>query len=284
MEPFIDSSFDGPQLDDIRGLHWMYGDALEKSNGGFGNNSATLATDLGTLITNGTLAIGTGAAGATQAVATAATDFVSITDSFDFDYYSFSILSPMALDIALTPRGGVFTQGTEEGLQATFNANARNNLSLILFDRNGATQLSSINNVGPGQTESLAGFNLPTAGEYFVRVAGTNDSIQLYQLELSSSSAVQLLAGDYNLDGKVDSSDYVVWRNTLGQLGPALAADGNGNGIVDGGDYALWRSNFGSFGPGSLATNRAVPELTSLKSFLIAALINLVMFRMQIER
>jgi hypothetical protein len=225
---------------------------------------------LGLLATNGNLAIGTGAEGATQGISAAETDFVSITDSFDFDYYSFSITSPAALDLSLTPRGGVFTQGTEDGQQATFNANARNDLSLSLFDRDGTTLLSSINNVGPGQTESLSAFNLPAAGEYFVRVDGANDAIQLYQLELSSSSAVQLLTGDYNLDGKVDATDYVVWRNSIGQFGPALAADGNGNGIVDGGDYALWRGNFGSFGPGSLGTHNAVPELTSLKALLTA--------------
>lgn len=51
------------------------------------------------------------------------------------------------------------------------------------------------------------------------------------------------LAGDYNLDGLVDVSDFNVWRDTLGQVVPAFdAADGNGSGIIDVGDYELWRS------------------------------------------
>jgi hypothetical protein len=51
--------------------------------------------------------------------------------------------------------------------------------------------------------------------------------------------------GDFNNDGVVDSRDYVVWRNTVGQTGPALAADGNGNYQIDTGDYNVWRAHFG---------------------------------------
>ena len=50
MEPSINISFDGPQLDDIRGAQWYYGDGLEKSNGGSGNETPALATNLGWLV------------------------------------------------------------------------------------------------------------------------------------------------------------------------------------------------------------------------------------------
>ena len=49
------------------------------------------------------------------------------------------------------------------------------------------------------------------------------------------------LAGDYNHDGIVDAADYIVWRNTLGQIGTGLAADGNNNGQIDTGDYDVWK-------------------------------------------
>ena len=49
-----------------------------------------------------------------------------------------------------------------------------------------------------------------------------------------------LNAYDYNHNGVVDGADYVVWRNTLGQMGPGLAADGNHNNEIDHGDYDLW--------------------------------------------
>ncbi len=45
--------------------------------------------------------------------------------------------------------------------------------------------------------------------------------------------------GDYNQNGFVDAADYVVWRNTLGQIGAGLAADGNNNGTIDAADYDL---------------------------------------------
>ena len=275
LEPFINSSFDGPQLDDIRGLHGFYGDAWEKSNGGQGNRTAALATDLGALSVGGTLAIGADAIGSTQAVSPSDTDFVSITRSADADYFSFNVLGPMTLGATLTPLGGTFTQGTEDGQQATFNANARNNLSLTLFDQTGTTALAAASSTAAGQSESLSGINLSTAGEYFIRVTGASDSIQLYQFALSATSRIQLLPGDYNLDGRVDTSDYVVWRNTLGQAGTTLAADGNNNGIIDNGDYSVWRSNFGSISPGAAGTAPtafAAPEPQGSSLFVIAVL------------
>jgi hypothetical protein len=53
------------------------------------------------------------------------------------------------------------------------------------------------------------------------------------------------LPGDYNLDDVVDAGDYVIWRKTLGQVGPGLAADGDSNGHIDIGDLNFWRANFG---------------------------------------
>ena len=48
MEPFISSSYDGPQLDDILALQRNYGDALEKNGG---NNNYSSATPLGIIST-----------------------------------------------------------------------------------------------------------------------------------------------------------------------------------------------------------------------------------------
>jgi hypothetical protein len=52
------------------------------------------------------------------------------------------------------------------------------------------------------------------------------------------------LIGDYNRNGRVDASDYVMWRKTLNSR-TVLTADGNSNGIVDSGDFTIWRRNFG---------------------------------------
>ena len=57
-----------------------------------------------------------------------------------------------------------------------------------------------------------------------------------------------LPTGDANRDGTTDASDYVLWRNEKGILGPLLEpfkADFDANGTVDNSDYQIWRANFG---------------------------------------
>jgi hypothetical protein len=52
--------------------------------------------------------------------------------------------------------------------------------------------------------------------------------------------------GDYNDDGVVDTADYTLWRNTMGEdVADYSGADGNGNGMIDQGDYLVWKRNFG---------------------------------------
>ena len=66
------------------------------------------------------------------------------------------------------------------------------------------------------------------------------------------------ITGDYNQNGVVDAADYVVWRDSVGQVGEALVADGDGSGAVDTGDYEVWRAHFGQNAAGSSASFRAV--------------------------
>ena len=61
MEPFIDDSpnpIDGPQLDEVPGVQYFFGDANEKSNNGLGNGTAARATSLGTLTSGSTRLVG----------------------------------------------------------------------------------------------------------------------------------------------------------------------------------------------------------------------------------
>jgi fibronectin-binding autotransporter adhesin len=72
------------------------------------------------------------------------------------------------------------------------------------------------------------------------------------------------LNGDYNLDGKVDSADYVVWRKDPGTHGGA-------------GGYDVWRQNFGNppgAGSGSSLgdSGAAVPEPTTCALLVFAGL------------
>jgi serralysin len=274
MEPFINTSFDGPQLDDVRGIQGYYGDKFEKSNSGLGNDTSSRATSLGSLALGSNLAIGSDAVGG-QSVNPSETDFVSIENT-DVDFYSFTVSAPALLDVTLTPLGGVFMQGTEGGVQSSFDANARNDLALAVFAPNGTTLLGSANLSAAGLSEVLNDLQLTTAGTYFTRIIGAATNLQLYQLQLSATALVIALPGDYNHDNVVDAEDYAIWRNMLGQSGAGLAADGNGNGTVDVGDYGVWKANFGRTsggGSGSAVSLATVPEPTCPTLLAVAALI-----------
>jgi cyclophilin family peptidyl-prolyl cis-trans isomerase len=71
--------------------------------------------------------------------------------------------------------------------------------------------------------------------------------------------------GDYNGNGKVDSADYIAWRNSqkAGIIGAGLVGDGNENGVVDEIDYNLWRAHFGSTAISGMSLS-SVPEPSTL--------------------
>jgi autotransporter-associated beta strand protein len=86
------------------------------------------------------------------------------------------------------------------------------------------------------------------------------------------------VVGDYNNDGKVDSSDYLTWRS---QSGAATIAnrDPNITGSVGQADYASWRAHFGQLaasGSGAAANlnsanGATVPEPATITMLLLAA-------------
>jgi hypothetical protein len=277
MEPTIALGIDGPQLDDIRGIHGFYGDALEKANNGLGNGTYQRATSMGMLTTGNTLAIGADAIGG-QAVSPTETDFVSIANSSDFDFFSFTVAEPTLLDVTLTPLGGNFNQGTEGGAQSVFDANSRNDLNLAVFGPNGSTLLGSANFTGSGGIEMISDLELTSAGMYFVRVGGSSANVQMYELELSAALLAMALPGDYNADGIVNAADYVVWRNSLGQTGASLAADGSGDQIVNLADYGIWKTNFGRSSSTGSALFVAVPEPHVHTLLTIGTLVALIQF------
>jgi serralysin len=261
MEPFSNEVFDGPQLDDIRGIHGLYGDVYEKTFNNLGNGIVSRATAIGALSNGGSLAIGTSAITSTQEIAASAVDFVSIADNTDADVFSFTITAPLTLSATLTPRGGVFNQGVEGGAQSSFNANARNNLSLTLLGSNGATQLGSASSAAAGVAETLTNISLSSAGTYYVRVQGADANVQLYDLRLAAQASAPLLAGDYNNDGAVNASDYAVWRDNLG-LDVVLPGDTT-PGNVSGADYNVWVSAFGNSSSSTVIV-AAAPEPTAM--------------------
>lgn len=181
LEPILDISFDGPQFDDVLALQRHYGDVNEKANGGYGNDTAGNAIDLG-VVFDGTLSIGLDASD--KVVASTDTDFVSIDDDSDTDFFSFTVTGNASANITLTPLGPTYLQGPSSSSQSTFIASAQSDLTLEIFDTDGSTSLGMANVNGLGSAEMLTNVSLAGPGTYFVKVSGADDEAQFYQLDM----------------------------------------------------------------------------------------------------
>ena len=70
---------------------------------------------------------------------------------------------------------------------------------------------------------------------------------------------VLVLSADYNRNEIVDTADYTLWQDSIGEFVlPATGADGNGDGIIDQADYAFWKERFGTVvnGTGTASSER----------------------------
>jgi hypothetical protein len=151
-------------------------------------------------------------------------------------------------------------QGTSGWVEATPESNA-------LSELNPESQLAIASGGGlalgtpftPGAAQDLA-FEYQIVGN-----AGVTTGFVMYG---------SIAAGDFNRDGTVSAADYVVWRESSGQLVTrGTGADGNGDGIVDGFDYLVWREHFASALSGtamsaSTGDNGPVPEPNAAVLFL----------------
>ena len=93
-------------------------------------------------------------------------------------------------------------------------------------------------------------------GDTHVRVTGgSEDTIQLYELELSIASPVIFDPADFDTDGDVDDADLAIWRASFGS-GPLGDADNDGD--SDGVDFLAWQRHY-TGSQGTVSTS-AVPE------------------------
>ncbi|HPM84744.1 MAG TPA: matrixin family metalloprotease, partial [Candidatus Anammoximicrobium sp.] len=161
MEPYLSMAFDGPQHDDILGVQRLYGDNLEP------NDTPATATYLGAFAT---------------------VRDVSIDDDTDIDVYSFGMADEGLVTISVTPYGFVYDEGPQGGPYTTIDTRAFSNLRFDLLDSDGVTVLAAVNATPAGYAESLANYQLNSAGTYYIRVRGAADQIQMYTLDLKVSS------------------------------------------------------------------------------------------------
>ncbi|WP_197527915.1 matrixin family metalloprotease [Posidoniimonas polymericola] len=268
MSPFVSNSlsYDGPQLDDIRGIHSLYGDRHERGALG-GNGSFAAATPLGTLLQGQTITLGLDTPDTVGMVSPGGEDFVSITGAADEDFFVLSVAAPIVVDVTLDPRGRNYTERANSNeLYHLVNASSQSDLLVEVFQAGAAEPLlvASAASAGLGESEQLLGVALDSPGEYFLRVAGDSDAVQLYALTLSARPAKP---GDYNQDGLVDAADYTAWRDAVTR-GELLANETASSGITDAQDYLAWSEAYGT--SPAAATAAPLPPAIAIAGLLSA--------------
>ena len=252
LEPFPQTSFDGPQLDDIRGVQWIYGDPDEAFGSGY-------VRDLGSLAAGDAVAIGTDGEETTFVPGMA--DLVSIHRSSDVDLYGFDVTEPTLIDVTVTPVGATYDQRVGTSPSTNILASRVGNLALQANRNGGLFEESTSGGFGDAEAVSF----IATPGDDFtLRVSGLIGATQLYRLDVAATPLTT--EGDYNGDGVVDAADYTRWRD-------GGSADGNNDGIVDIRDYQVWSATFGTASP--VATT--VPEPSALIMIALCALLPSVM-------
>jgi hypothetical protein len=199
----------------------------------------------------------------------------------------------------VTNNGGVievFPGSTPIYLQGLTTMGAGSVLSVHLADPDDEPDFGQVEVAGSAalagglDVKLAAGFSPSTGDSFQVLTAagGITGSLTLvsapvlpigmeWDLAINPNTVVLSVVGngDYNGNGVVDASDYVVWRNSVGQTGSGLVADGNGNGAVDAADYDFWRSRFGKVVGAGVGATATVPEPAACMLFMSMCLVAL---------
>ncbi len=222
MEPYLNTNFDGPQDDDIRGAQRLYGDPYEL------NNTAATATPIDMTSTN-----------------SATLDMASLDRTADVDWYRLTIPPSRRLTITVAPIGAAYQVGPDGGTATSIDTRLIQNLQLELRASNGTTILATATSNGVGVPEQILNHLLPPAGgTFYARVysgSGSTDDVQRYRITVQTTA---LPAGDVDGNGCVDDADLLAILFGFGSNDPALDLDGNG--VVDDADLLTLLFNFGA--------------------------------------
>jgi hypothetical protein len=190
MEPFLSSSFDGPQHDDILAANRSYGDRFEH------DDTPGTAAPLGSF-------------GSTTKAN------LSVDSNTDTDVYGFIVDAGAAVDVTLTPTGTTYLSGPQNGdgscsAGTSYNSLTIQDLEVRVLDKNGSTELAAADLTGVGESEVLDDVALPSgAGTYYVEVTGDSaDEAQLYELSMTVSPSDQIFAEGF------ESGDTTAWSST----------------------------------------------------------------------
>lgn len=231
MEPFIITSFDGIQFDDVLAIQYQYGDPFEP-NGSFGSAKSLENEGL-------------------QSGSNLVIQQLSLHALSDVDLYKFDAVAGSVINLArAAPVGFTFLNGPQLGngscsAGTSFDALRQFDLAIDVLTSTGSViATSSVN--GFGGFEELTGVALPSDGTYMIRVravsTGVGDfNIQAYSLTVNATLAA--VVGDLNGDGSVNGIDLLTLLNSWGSPG-AGGEDINGDGTVDGADLLILLNNW----------------------------------------
>ena len=261
MEGGLRTDIWGLQFDDVYALNRQYGDPLERNGG---NDTPLTATQLGNVTLGGSVSIGRDAVD--SVVNEFDDDWAGIDGSNDFDWFMFTTTAPGFANIKLTPIGPSYVSVQ----QGNLNAAAQSDLILQLYS---AGLLETANKTAVGGTETIGARYLSTPATYRIRVRGTQDFNQFYQLNVALDAAPAAgMSADLNLDGVVDINDWAVFvansYTTLGALGQLEAfqrGDLDFDGDNDVADFSFFKSAYNlANGVGAFENLLSVPEPSTL--------------------
>jgi matrixin len=181
MEPFVSFAFDGPQIDDILNGQRHYGDRNEP------NGNPAAATDLGSMTINEDLSF----------------DQLSTDDPTDVDYYKLNLQTPALVSFTVTPSAAQYPESPQteacdidDDEVVVIDFNLIHDLQIRVYSADDLVNpLMSVNVAPQGLPETM---ELPAsmAGDYFYQVftSSTFESVQLYDIDISTSSLLGIEA------------------------------------------------------------------------------------------
>ncbi|MBY0308174.1 MAG: matrixin family metalloprotease [Phycisphaerales bacterium] len=216
MEPNYTPAFDGPQQDDLRGVHFRYGDVNEP------NNSPATATEMGTVSAGQTLTIGT-----VPAPAIANGSMVSLGIDGDTDWYRFEPSAAVVVSATVTPLGSSYDSTVQSGGScpsgSPVNALTQADIAVAVVAGNGTTVLGTAAGGGAGVAETDASVLVAGGSPFFVKVyeTGAQTQSQMYRLTVTVGAATSLSVSNgtqYQLvrlswTAVPGATSYQVWRS-----------------------------------------------------------------------
>ncbi len=267
MEPFLATSFDGPQQDDIRAIQRQYGDPFEP------NNNAGAAPNVATLGISGTTTIGTIPTNALPDTITypavANASLVSIDANGESDFWKVTTTSNILANITLTPIGSTYDDSDQLGGGSCdtgndINSVAMANLTLRVTNSTGVTTYAFVNDTLIGVAESLPSMLLSGSDTYALVVAEADapTQTQAYRLQIQAIGATSVRASDATSSSSIDltwtnipgATAYQVFRSatndfaTASQIATPATNAYSDAGLANGATFFYWVKASQSFG------------------------------------